>query len=135
MNRAMFQKEMTVALMRNSAGSTRKRSHDFNNTNSLITRSEHNWMKLEKLIYCTFCRVNKNFTSGAGKGVKRRALQELDGNDNSKKSRLRIVQTWYECTSEQCKGRAACKNEACWKALHAQGGEEEGEEKGSFIDL
>lgn len=124
MTRARFQKEVATSLMRNSAGSTRKRPHDFSNSNSLISPSaqEHRWMKLSKPAYCTLCKAAKRFTSGAGKGVKRKALAEVDGNGQSKKQRKRTVQTNYGCTSEQCRRVAACKTEACWKALHTQEG-------------
>ncbi len=36
MTRAQFQKEMATSLMRNPAGSIRKRPYDFNNSNPLI---------------------------------------------------------------------------------------------------
>ena len=121
MTRARFQKEVATLLMRNSAESIRKRLYDFSNSNSSISPSaqEHRWKYLPKKSYCTPCKAVKRFTSGAGKGVKRKALSEVTGNGQPKKQRKRTIQTWFGCTSEQCRGLAACKNEACWEALHA----------------
>ncbi len=120
MTRAQFQKEVTTSLMRNPAESIRKRPYDFNNSNPSISPSaqEHRWKYLPKKSYCTPCKAVKRFTSGAGKGVKRKALSEVTGNGQPKKQRKRTVQTWFGCTSEQCAGLAACKTEACWEALH-----------------
>jgi len=118
---AQFQKKMTTSLMRNSAESIRKRFYDFNNSNSSISPSaqKHRWKYLSKKFYCTPCKAVKRFTSGAGKGVKRKTLSEVTDNDQPKKQRKRTVQTWFECTSEQCARLAACKTEACWETLHA----------------
>jgi len=120
MTRARFQKKVATSLMRNSAESIRKRFYDFNNSNSSISPSaqEHRWKYPPKKSYCTPCKAVKRFTSGAGKGVKRKALSEVTGNGQPKKQRKRTVQTWFGCTSEQCAGLAACKTEACWEALH-----------------
>jgi len=120
MTRARFQKEVATSLMRNSAGSIRKRLYDFSNSNPSIPPSaqEHRWIRLIKPAYCTPCKAVKRFTSGAGKGVKRKALSEVTGNGQPKQPRKRTVQTSYGCTSEQCTGLAACKTEACWEALH-----------------
>ncbi len=121
MTRARFQKKVATSLMRNSAGSIRKRLYDFSNSNPSISPSaqEHRWRHLPKKAYCTPCKAVKRFTSGADKGVKRKALSEVTGNGQPKKQRKRTIQTWFGCTSEQCRGLAACKNEACWEALHA----------------
>ena len=119
--RAQFQKKVATSLMRNSAESIRKRPYDFSNSNSSIPPSaqEHRWIQLIKPAYCTLCKAAKRFTSGAGKGVKRKALSEVTGNGQSKQPRKRTVQTSYGCTSEQCTGLTARKTEACWEALHA----------------
>jgi len=94
MTHAQFQKEVATSLMRNPAESIRKRLYDFNNSNPLISPSaqEHRWKHLSKEAYCTPCKAVKRYTSGAGKGVKRKALSEVNGK--------RTVQTWYGCTSE-----------------------------------
>ncbi len=117
---ARFQKEVATSLMRNPAESIRKRPYDFSNSNPSIPPSaqEHRWIRLIKPAYCTPCKAVKRFTSGAGKGVKRKALSEVTGNGQPKHPRKRTVQTSYGCTSEQCTGLAACKTEACWEALH-----------------
>jgi len=69
-----------------------------------INRTKSYWIQLTTSAYCTPCKAVKRFTSGAGKGVKRKALSEVTGNGQPKQPRQRTVQTKYGCTSEQCAG-------------------------------
>ena len=117
---AQFQKLVAVALVRNPAGSTRKRPHDFNNFNSLISPSEHRWKKLSKRAYCTPCRINDAKASTVSTRGKRRPLEEVDSNQNiHAKRQKRTKQFSYGCTAVACEGLAACKTAECWEALHA----------------
>ena len=107
----LWQQKISLILMRNSVERLRTALKNNNNSNSANSVLKHKRKYLEKLQYCTLCRVNKRSFSRKD----RKSLDLINVNKRRRESK-----STYECTHDVCINIHACRIDQCWLKMYSR---------------
>lgn len=108
-----FQRQVALALVRDPTGQRRKKPYDFGNNNPSIELDDHRRKQLKRKLTCAACKASKRRRIS-----KETPLQEIDGNTRTKRTGNRAPESYYGCSSPECKGLGCCLTAQCWEELH-----------------
>ena len=108
LSHSVFQNQVTMSLIQNSADSDQKRATKVRIIElQSLKKSEHDWISLFKKKYCQICNIDKE-------RVSQKSLSELT--NLSTKQQQWDAQTCWECS--ECVNSVFYKKSAYWNILH-----------------